>query len=154
MTNSVVIRQGSLQGSYACFLWGEVVHLEGAKAVGVFTNDYYDGKPALTQHQFGEGKAYYLATHGNEELLATLARQLCKEVHVQPILGVEDGLEVTQRQQTDGTSVYFLLNHGEKPVEVLLSGGNYRSLLTGKVLAGSIEVAAYDICVFLEVRTK
>ena len=29
MTNAVVIREGALQGSYACSLWGEVIHLEG-----------------------------------------------------------------------------------------------------------------------------
>lgn len=154
LENSVVIKEGPLQGSYACFLWGELVHLEGANVMGVFANDYYAGEPALTMHQFGEGKAYYLATHGNEELLARLAYQLCREVNVQPILGVKDGLEVTQRQRTDGTNVYFLLNHGERPVEVLLPGGNYRSLLTGKDLAGSTEIAALDVCVLLEVRTK
>jgi beta-galactosidase len=154
MANSVVIKEGPLQGSYACFLWGEVVHLEGANVVGIFANDYYEGSPALTMHQFGEGKAYYLATHGNEELLTSLARQLCKEVNVQSMQVVEDGLEVTQRQRTDGSNVYFLLNHGEKSVEVLLPGGNFRSLLTGEELAGSTKIAAHDVCVLLELGVK
>ena len=154
MTNSVVIREGPLQGSYACSLWGEVVHLEGANVLGYFANDYYAGSPALSVNQFGEGKAYYLATHGNEELLASLARQLCREVNVQSILGVEEGLEVTQRQRTDGSSVYFLLNHSDRSVEVLLPGGNFRSLLTGEEIAGRMEVAAHDVCVLLELEGK
>jgi len=154
MTNAVVIREGLLQGSYACSLWGEVVHREGAKVVGVFANDYYAEWPALTMHQFGEGKAYYLATHGSEELLARLARQLCEEVNVQPILGVEEGLEVTQRLRADGSSVYFLLNHSERSVEVLLPDGIFSSLLSGEEIARSVEVAAHDVCVLLEMRTK
>ena len=154
MTNSVVIREGPLQGSYACSLWGEVVHLEGANVLGYFANDYYAGSPALSVNQFGEGKAYYLATHGNEELLASLARQLCREVNVQSLLGVEEGPEVTQRQRTDGSSVYFLLNHGARSVEVFLPGGNFRSLLTGEEIAGRMEVAAHDVCVLLELEVK
>ena len=105
-------------------------------------------------NQFGKGKAYYLATHGSEELLARLARQLCEEVNIQPILGVEEGLEVTQRQRSDGRIVYFLLNHSERSVEVLLPDGIFSSLLTGEELAGSVEVAAHDVCVLLEMRTK
>ncbi|MGZ3644299.1 MAG: beta-galactosidase, partial [Ktedonobacteraceae bacterium] len=134
MINSVVIREGPMQGSYACSLWGEVVHLEGANVLGYFANDYYAGSPALSVNQFGEGRAYYLATHGNEVLLASLARQLCREVKVQSILGMEEGLEVTQRQRTNGSNIYFLLNHGDRAVEVLLPGGNFRSLLTGEGL--------------------
>jgi beta-galactosidase len=154
MTNAVVIKDGPLRGSYTCSLWGEVVHLEGAKEVGVFASDYYADGPALTMHQFGEGKAYYLATDGSEELLANLARQLCKEVNVQSILGIEECLEVTQRQRADGRNVYFLLNHGESSVEVLLSDGIFSSLLSGEELEGSVEVAAHDVFVLLEVRTK
>jgi len=154
MTNAVVIRTGPLQGSYACSLWGEVVRLEGAKVVGVFADDYYAEGPALTMNQFGKGKAYYLATYGSEELLARLARQLCEEVNIQPILGVEEVLEVTQRLRSDGRIVYFLLNHSERSVKVLLPDGIFSSLLIGEELVGSVELAAHDVCVLLEMRTK
>jgi beta-galactosidase len=154
MTNTVVIKEGPLQGSYACSLWGEVVHLEGAKVVGIFASDYYADGPALTVHQFGEGKAFYLATHGSEELLVNLARQLCKEVNVQPILGVEECLEVTQRRGADGRNVYFLLNHGERSVEVLLPDGIFSSLLSGEKLEGRVEVAAHAVFVLLEARSE
>jgi beta-galactosidase len=154
MTNAVVIKDGPLQGSYTCSLWGEVVHPEGAKIVGIFTSDYYADRPALTMHQFGAGKAYYLATHGNEELLAKLALQLCSEVNVQPILGVEECLEVTQRRRADGRNIYFLLNHGEISVEVLLPDAIFSSLLSGEELEGSVQVTAHDVCVLLEVRIK
>ncbi|HEU5228662.1 MAG TPA: beta-galactosidase, partial [Ktedonobacteraceae bacterium] len=62
ISNAVVIQEGALQGSYPCSLWGEVVQLEGAQELGVFADDYYANGPALTSHQFGQGRAYYLAT--------------------------------------------------------------------------------------------
>jgi len=154
MTNAVVIREGPLQGSYACSLWGEVVRLEGAKVVGVFADDYYAEGPALTMNQFGKGKAYYLATQGSDELLARLAYLLCEQVKVRPTLGVEEGLEVTQRLRSDGRIVYFLLNRNESSVKVLLPDGIFSSLLIGEELVGSVEIAAHDACVLLEMRTK
>ncbi|HET8912126.1 MAG TPA: beta-galactosidase, partial [Ktedonobacteraceae bacterium] len=55
--NEVVIEQGALAGRYPCTLWGELVHLEGAKALGVFRQDYYAQGPAITEHAYGKGKA-------------------------------------------------------------------------------------------------
>jgi len=150
MANAVVIEDGALKGVYPCTLWGEVVHLAGARALGVFTHDYYANGPALTAHQYGQGKAYYLATWGSDQLLAALMRQLFQEAAIPSLLGVQERLEITQRKRADGRNVYFLLNHGEKAEEVILPEGKFTSLLNGDQLEGRIEVAARDIAVLLE----
>ncbi len=150
MANAVVIEDGALKGVYPCTLWGEVVHLAGARALGVFTHDYYANGPALTAHQYGQGKAYYLATWGSDQLLAALMRQLCQEAVIPSLLGVQERIEITQRKRADGRNVYFLLNHGEKAEEVILPEGKFTSLLNGDQLEGRIEVAARDIAVLLE----
>lgn len=149
MTNEVVIEEGPLQGSYPCTLWGEVVHLEGAHAPGVFAHDYYANGPALTVHQYGQGQAYYLATQAGEELLAKLTRLLCQQAAVAPVLDAPTGIEVTQRVQADERAVYFLLNHTNKAEAVALPTGNFTSLLSGKVAQGQIEVAAGDVDVLV-----
>jgi len=150
MTNAVVIEEGPLCGSYPCTLWGEVVHLAGARALGVFAGDYYANGPALTVNRFEQGKAFYLATQGNDELLARLMHQLCQDAAVSSVLGVHERLEVTQRKRADGRNVYFLLNHGEKPEEVSLPPGIFCSLLNGEEVEGQVEVAVRDVVVLLE----
>src|SRR5207248_11790032 len=95
MTNQVVIQDGPLQGSYACALWGEALHLEGARAVALFASDYYAHGPALTVNRFGSGQAWYLATQGSDDLLAKLARSLCREAGVTSLLESAAGVEVT-----------------------------------------------------------
>jgi beta-galactosidase len=150
MTNTVVIEEEPLRGTYPCTLWGEMVHLEGARAIGVFAGDYYANGPALTVHQFGQGKAYYLATQGNDELLVRLMRQLCQDVAVTSVLGVQERLEITQRERADGRSVYFLLNHGERSEEVILPDGMFSSLLKGELVKGKIVIQPLDVLVLLE----
>jgi len=149
MTNQVVVKKGIIKGRYNCTLWGELIHLEGATALGVFASDYYANGPALTVNRFGEGKAYYLATQGSDELLATLARLLCEEANVSPLLAVPNGVEVTRRVRADGQSVYFLLNHNETAQTVTLPAGSCISLLDGRELQGSLEIDARDVVVLL-----
>ena len=57
--NSVVVSDGESvdPGTYACDLWCEVVHLEGARALARFGEDFYAGAPAITEHHFGLGRA-------------------------------------------------------------------------------------------------
>ncbi|MGH2482132.1 MAG: beta-galactosidase trimerization domain-containing protein, partial [Ktedonobacteraceae bacterium] len=93
MSNEVIILNGLLQGKYACDLWGEVVHLEGAQALGVFASDYYAHSPALTADHYGDGIAYYIATQANDELALKLAQMLCQQAGVESLMKVGEGLE-------------------------------------------------------------
>ena len=66
------------------------------------------------------------------------------------VLGVCESLEVTQRRRADGSNVYFLLNHGESSVKVVLPEGIFSSLLNGEEIEARVEVAARDVVVLLE----
>ncbi|GAC1477596.1 MAG: beta-galactosidase [Ktedonobacteraceae bacterium] len=150
MTNQVVVQEGELQGTYSCTLWGELIHLEGAHALGVFASDYYANGPALTVNHFGKGKAYYLATQGSDKLSDGLVQMLCRVAAISPVMEAPDGLEVTRRVRADGRSVYFILNHTDGLEKVPLPTGTFSSLLQGEEVQGTIEIAARDVKVLLE----
>jgi beta-galactosidase len=149
MHNELLIESGELAGSYPSSLWGELVHLEGAQALGVFASDYYAQQPALTVNQFGAGQAYYLATQSSPEFLAKLLQHLCQQAGVEPVLTAMEGVEASRRVLSDGRSVYFLLNHNEQVRHVALPVGSFTSLLTGKTVTGIIELAAVDADILL-----
>ena len=52
----------NLSGDYDAHEIAELIHLEGAEALGTYRSDFYAGRPALTVNRFGEGNAYHLAT--------------------------------------------------------------------------------------------
>jgi beta-galactosidase len=149
MTNSIVIEDGPLKGTYSCTLWGELIHLEGAQAIARFASDYYANSPALTVNQYGQGRAYYLATHSNNELIAKLMHELCQKSAVSSVLKAPAGIEVTQRVGSDSRSLYFLLNHNNTPKQVDLPAGRFISLLTGDEVENRIELPAKDVAVLL-----
>ena len=150
MSNEVIIHDGPLQGQYACDLWGEVVHLEEAHALGVFASDYYARGPALTANRFGAGIAYYIATQANDELASKLAQMLCQQAGVEPLMEVGEGLEVTRRTCSDGRHVYFILNHNDSPEQVTLPPRSFTSLLDGSELQGQVQIAERDVLILLE----
>jgi beta-galactosidase len=150
MTNHVVVEEGTLRGTYDCSLWGELIHLEGAQAIGVFAEDYYANGPALTVNKSGQGQAYYIATQGDEELIKKLVQELCKQAQVAPVLETPGGVEATQRVRSDGRSIYFLLNYTQENQHLVLPEGIFNSLLDDKQVEGEVQVGARDVVVLLE----
>jgi beta-galactosidase len=150
MSNAVVIEEGPLAGTYPCDLWGELIRLEGARAIGSFARDYYARQPALTVHTYGQGQAWYLATRGNDDLVDKLTSQLRQQAGVAPLLTVPAGVEVTSRRRFDGRQIFFVLNSTPEAVRIPLPTGTFRSLLDDREVAGEGEVAAGDILVLLE----
>ncbi len=149
MSNSIGIEEGQLKGTYPTTLWGELVHLEGAQAIGTFASDYYANQPALTVNAYGKGHAYYIAAQGNDELLDKLALLLSEQAQVSPVLESPEGVEVTKRVRDDGKTIYFLLNHAEQVQQVTLPSGKFTSLLDGKIVEGQVDVGAVDTVVLL-----
>jgi beta-galactosidase len=149
MTNEVSIAEGPLHGTYPVTLWGELLHTEGAKTLGVFTSDYYANGSALTANTYGQGHAYYLATQGDETLLFKLVQHLCQQAGVAPVLDSPQGVEVTKRVRPDGRAVYFLLNHNNQPHTISLPSGRFVSLLDGHPVEGHVQLAAVDAAILL-----
>ncbi len=145
MKNEVVIKEGALAGTYPCDLWGELIHLEGAQAIGVFASDYYANSAALTVNKFGEGRAYYIATQSNKELAAKLIKELCQDAHI--VSQTSADVEVTRRIDSTGGEIYFLLNHTQQAQHVALPSGTFTSLLDGKSITGDIEIPAMDVVI-------
>jgi len=150
MYNQIVVKEGYLQGTYPCTLWGELLHLEGAQALGVFADDYYANAPALTMNIFGKGRAYYVATQPDHQLLVKLIQQLCQEAHVTAVLEAPKEVEVTRRLRADGRVIYFLLNHSEQRQQVILPTGTFTSLLDDKSVTGVVKIAPVDVVVLLD----
>ncbi|CAM3959607.1 beta-galactosidase [Deinococcus marmoris] len=55
--------------------WAEKLHLSGAQALAHFTGDYLAGGAAISEHAFGQGRAYYLAADFEREDIAWVLRR-------------------------------------------------------------------------------
>lgn len=108
----------------------DLLHLQGAKALACYEKDFYEGMPVLTQNEFGQGKAYYVAARSNEEFYADFLGGLCEELSIEPAANTPEGVEAAVRENENGNFL-FLLNHRGNTVNVILEKDG-EDLLTGK----------------------
>lgn len=90
----------------------EIIHLEGAKALAEYTEDFYANTPCVTCNEYGKGKAYHIGTKVEEEFLKDLVDTIIPD-HCR-IKTVEGGkeIEITKRLGKEENYI-FVMNHSE-----------------------------------------
>src|SRR5581483_3133472 len=133
--------------SYACGRLCDIVHAEGARVLATYGEDFYAGTPVLTENQFGDGRAYYVASDPEERFLDDFYAQLLAARKIAPPLRAPAGVEVALRQ-TDRHSLLYILNHQATPATVALPAGQpYDDLLRGGTAADTLALGPYDVCI-------
>ena len=112
-----------LSETYKCKYYCELIKTDSAKALFTYTDDFYQGMPAVTCNEFGKGKAYYVATDAQKEFFEDFYQSVVKEAGVSAVIeNVPAGVEVTSREN-DEASYIFIQNFGRKPAEVRIPEG-------------------------------
>jgi beta-galactosidase len=114
-------------------VWTEAVVLAGAKPVAWYADGPAAGGPAITRHDLGAGRAWYLSARADAATTAALLAAACESAGVAPPATPTDpatgqaspggwphGLELSRR--ADGKRrVYTLINHGSIAATVRLA---------------------------------
>lgn len=137
---------GCLTGEYKCGLLCDIIHPEGARVLATYGDDFYAGRPVITENSFGEGKAYYVASDPEERFLDAFLAKLCDDQGILPALTTPAGVEATERVK-DNSVFTFVLNHNAAPRLVDLGPASRRELLSGEDLTGLVEVPARGVLV-------
>ncbi|MEW9701525.1 beta-galactosidase [Paenibacillus sp. SI8] len=132
--NRMVWNEGNalnLSGEYEVRELCDLIHTEGAEAIAVYGDDFYAGRPAVTVHQFGKGKAYYIAARTEASFNRAFYKQVMLEAGVEGALRNELPPEVTCQLRTDGVNDYvFVLNFSSKEQAIALDERSYTDLLS------------------------
>ncbi|MEO7414574.1 MAG: beta-galactosidase [Opitutaceae bacterium] len=126
--------------------WCDVVHLEGARALATFEQDFFAGRAAASVNAFGQGAAYYLATKFDPADLDRVLEAVCARAKLTPLLRVPQHVEVTLREN-EQRGFLFVLNHDPKPVTVKLGKFTGTDLLSGRRVGRSIKLSGLGAAV-------
>lgn len=141
--NRIVMADGS--GEYRCGKLCDIVRLEGAEALGSFGDDFYAGMPALTVHQVGAGRAYYLASDPEERLLDDLYGQLLTEHGIAAPFSAPAPVELAVREKA-GRRLIFALNHGAQATQLQLPiGQRFHEHLAARDAVDVLELPGYGV---------
>jgi len=129
-------------------LWFDVLRTTTAQPIGTYQAEYYSGSPAITLNHFGQGRAMYVGTLGDDTLHDTLLDWALESLNIRSVLAAPSGVEVTERWQGD-QCLLFVLNHTDEIREIPISQP-YTDLLSGTTVKGTVKMSPYDVFVLQE----
>ncbi len=129
-------------------LWCDIIEPKGCQILGTYAKDFYAGRPAVTTHTYGEGRAVYMGTVSQQSFYYDLITWLRQLVGLHPLLKVPDTVEVSMREK-DGAKIYFLLNHQNSPVRISFYKPMH-DFLTGKTFSGNYDLPPHGVLVLDE----
>jgi len=142
-TNNVVPVEGNGLGlvrPYKARELCELIHAEGSKVLATYGQDFYAGRPVLTENRFGRGLAYYVAARLDENFQDDFTGALAQQLELRlPLPGkLPEGVSVQVR--SNGTHEFvFVMNFlpevsrvdlGSDPMEDLVDGGSLSGAIT------------------------
>ena len=136
VTNTVKAEQ-----EFSADLWADVIALEGAEALATFTDGFYAGRPAVTQHAFGKGSSFYLGTRLDAAGTAWLLERACRQAGV-TAQHFPAGVEAVRRV-ADSTDYLVLLNHTANEVQFELF--QTATDLSGSEAAKQVSLPPYGV---------
>ncbi|OTN76158.1 hypothetical protein A5886_001235 [Enterococcus sp. 8G7_MSG3316] len=149
-TNQVQINE-RLKGSSR--LVSDLIHLEGAEALAVYTSNFYAGMPAVTKHTYGKGTVFYFGTQLDQDAFDLLMTAVKETAAIEPIIAAQTAIEITRRQ-SESHDYYFLINFEAEaqPLPAYFVGKT--DLLSGAILEKNQTLSQYTTYIIKEERHK
>ena len=99
--------------------WSDIILPESARVLARYDSEFYRGHAAVTENDYGKGRALYVGTEPAEDLADRVVKRICEITDVCGVMESPDGVEVTERTK-DGVQYVFVLNHNGHPEKVSL----------------------------------
>lgn len=125
----------------------DIMHCKKAMPLATYGKEFYAGTPVITKNSYGKGKAWYIGTSSTDDFFTAFVENICKQLGVESILNVSEGIEVTRRQK-EGKQYTFILNHTEETKEITIDK-TYVDLLnhTGYKQGEVLEIKGKDVII-------
>lgn len=151
-SNRMVITDGSLpRQEYQLSELCDLIHCTTARTLAVYGEDFYQGMPALTVNDFGNGKAYYIAAHAEDAFLSDFATTLVKEVGLTRSLDADLPEGVSANRRHGVRDAILVLNFTPTTQTVPLHR-EYSNWETGESVTDTLVLAPYEVKILAEVE--
>jgi beta-galactosidase len=137
-----------LSGEYEARELCDLIRAESAQVLATYKADFYAGRPALTVNEFGEGKAYYIASRNEDRFLHDFYGGLSETLGLRRSLDAELPEGISAQLRSDGEhETIFLMNFRTSRACVDLGDAAFTDLLTGMRLEGEAQLEGYGVMV-------
>jgi beta-galactosidase len=126
-------------------IWMDELEVQGAQVLGYYRGGIYDGAPAVTLHQVGNGRVIYVGTSLDQAGLDLLIEYSLQQAELAPGITTPANIEIIRRVH-EGVDYWFVLNHSTEPQEITLPMSGV-DLLSGQAIRQTVRLQGYDVLV-------
>ncbi|MGL6173140.1 MAG: beta-galactosidase [Cellulosilyticaceae bacterium] len=152
--NHIQFNEGNelgIEGSYECSELCDLIHAQTAEVLAVYQEDFYAGRPALTAHTYGQGKAYYIASRNEEAFQEVFFDGLIKDLEIESSVKGDLPKGVVASKRTKGDKSYiFIQNYTETDQQINISKNQYTYFMNDKKLENEVVVKPYEVVILVE----
>lgn len=141
-----------LSDEYSFRHFAELVHPENARVLAQYASEFYAGEPALTQNDYGEGEAYYIAARTDDRFLTDLYTGLVTRLGIPRYEAALPAGVTAQTRTGDGQRYTFLMNF-TPTAQTVAVGPGAADALTGQPVEDALALAAYGSAVLIQAVT-
>lgn len=124
--------------------YADRVRPQGARILADFTGNGERGTPALCEHQYGEGTAYYLCARTGQAFMDRFYSGLCKNHGVPPCVPWEIPAGVSVQKRADAL---FVMNFNSRETTVPIGKTAYRDLLSGDSVCATLLLPPFGMVI-------
>ncbi len=132
---------------YKAIDYCEILHTTTAKALAVYTSDFYKDLPAITVNEYGKGKAYYIGFRDDGSFVQNFIKDILKETHITSGFDAELPFGVTAHTRyCDDTLYVFIENHTSKK-QKLKTNRTWKKVENDETLEGEFILHEYEVII-------
>ena len=134
-----------LKESYEVKDYCDLIHVETAKVLGVYKNDFYVGMPALTVNDYGGGKTYYIAARAGADFNNDFYSKLIKDLNIKSVIDgkLPKGVTAQMRHNKDDRYI-FIMNFDEEEKKISLGKEEYIDMVLEEDVSGEVKLNKYE----------
>lgn len=135
--------------------YDQVITSLTAQVLGTYTDNFYQGRPAITVNTYGKGKAYYLATRPDRDFLHDFYYPIINKLELANSLIEKSKYEVScQMREKNSICYYFVMNFSEEKQTITFKRA-VKNVETNRVYQpGSIQLSRYEVLILKEISDK
>ena len=124
-------------------LWCDVLRLQGAQPAGKYLRDFYAGSPAISVHDHGEGRAWYVGTAPEERFYRHFLLPIVERLRLRRVPDLPKGVEVACREGKKGRILVFTNLTGQK--QIVRLADPCEDLFARTILTEPVELEPYGV---------
>ena len=149
-THTLNMKVGGREAKYVA----ELIKIDNATELYPYEHRYWDRYSAITCNEYGRGKAYYIATYPDKEVLKKVLNQALAEIRKRQNVPISAGFPIITRSgvNEEGEEFTYVFNYSLSEADIFIDGDNetgYKDIISGKsyVKGDKIKIEDWDLVV-------